>query len=133
MTIQLGWEKRLDSRFIIRQPVDYDNQIAIISSCIGARVLCHYHIWSCVLVTTLLSVCIATSSGQLQFDYNEEAAGVLDSINSATLLEFYQHNILDLTSYKKMVIVAYGRDKSGLHTNIENPLDYTQLNFLSTV
>jgi len=77
--------------------------------------------------------CNPTSSGQLQFDYNEEAAGVLDSINSATLLEFYQHNILDLTSYKKMVIVAYGRDKSGLLTNIENPLDYTRLNFLSMV
>jgi len=77
--------------------------------------------------------CISTSSGQLQFDYNEEAAGVLDSINSATLLQFYQHNIIDLTSYKKMVIVAYGRDKSGNLTNIENPLDYTQLNFPSTV
>ena len=73
--------------------------------------------------------CIPTSSGQLQFDYNVEAAGVLDSINSATLLQFYQHNIVDTTSYKKMVIIAYGHDKSGNLTNIENPLDYTQLNF----
>jgi len=64
----------------------------------------------------------------LQFDYNEEAAGVLDSINSATLLQFYQHNIVDTTSYKKMVIVAYGNDKNGTIVNIENPLDYTQLN-----
>ena len=74
--------------------------------------------------------CVPTSSGQLQFDYNEEAASVLDSITSTTLLEFYQHNIIDSTSYKKMVIIAYGRDKSGNLTNIENPLDYTQQNLL---
>ena len=74
-----------------------------------------------------------TSSGQLQFDYNEEAASVLNSINSTTLVQFYRHNIINSTSYKKMVIIAYGRDKSGNLTNIENPLDYTQQNFLSTV
>ena len=74
--------------------------------------------------------CTPTSSGQLQFDYNEEAAGVLNLINSTTLLQFYQHNIIDSMSYKKMVIIAYGRDKRGSLTNIENPLDYTQQNFL---
>ena len=85
------------------------------------------HVWPSCSVR-VLSASIVTSSGQLQFDYNEEAAGVLDSINSATLLEFYQHNIIDSTTYKKMVIIAYGHDKNGSIINIENPLDYTQLN-----
>ena len=53
---------------------------------------------------------------------------MLDSIKSATLLEFYQHNIVDMTSYRKIVFVAYAHDKNGDIVNIENPLDYTQLN-----
>ena len=65
----------------------------------------------------------------MQFDYNAEAAGVLDSLNSTTLLEFYHHNMVNRESYKKMVIVAYGRGKSGNLTYIGSPLDYTQLSF----
>ena len=80
------------------------------------------------MVSTVPSTHTVASSGQLQFDYNEEAAGVLDSINSATLLQFYHHNIIDSTTYKKIVIIAYGHDKNGSIINIENPLDYTQLN-----
>ena len=64
----------------------------------------------------------------MQFDYNEEAAGVLDSINSVTLLQFYQHNIVNSASYKKMVFVAYAHNKNGTIVNIENSLDFTQLN-----
>ena len=65
----------------------------------------------------------------MQFDHNAEAAGVLGTLNSTTLLEFYHNNMMDRESYKKMVIVAYGRGKSGNLTYINNPLDYTQLSF----
>ena len=64
----------------------------------------------------------------MQFDHNAEAAGVLGTLNSTTLLEFYHNNMVDRESYKKMVIVAYGRGKSGNLTYIHNPLDYTHLN-----
>ena len=64
----------------------------------------------------------------MQFDHNAEAAGVLGTLNSTTLLEFYHNNMMDRESYKKMVIVAYGRGKSGNLTYINNPLDYTHLN-----
>ena len=74
----------------------------------------------------MLSLCSA-SSGQLQFDYNAEAAGVLDTIDANTLLDFYHHNMVDRESYKKMVIVAYGRGKSGNLPYIINPLNYTYL------
>ena len=69
------------------------------------------------------------SSGQLQFDFNAEAVGVLDTLNATTLLDFYHHNMVDRESYKKMVIVAYGHGKTGNLTYIGSPLDYTQLNF----
>ena len=65
----------------------------------------------------------------MQFDYSGEPAGVLDTLNSTTLLEFYHHNMVDRESYKKMVIVAYGHGKSGNLTYIGSPLDYTQLSF----
>ena len=54
---------------------------------------------------------------------------MFNTLNSHTLLDFYHHNMVDRESYKKMVIVAYGRGKSGNLTYIDNPLDYTQLNF----
>ena len=53
----------------------------------------------------------------------------MDSLNSSTLQSFYHDNMLNTNSYKKMVIVAYGRGKSGNLTYINNPLDYTQLSF----
>ena len=65
----------------------------------------------------------------MQFDYNTEAACVLDSLNSTTLQNFYHDNMVDTNSYKKMVILAYGRGKSGNITNIDNSVDYTQLSF----
>ena len=64
----------------------------------------------------------------MQFDHNAEAAGVLGTLNSTTLQNFYHDNMMDRESYKKMVIVAYGHGKSGNLTYIHNPLDYTHLN-----
>ena len=56
---------------------------------------------------------------------------MLDTLNATTLLDFYHHNMVDRESYKKMVIVAYGRGKSGNLPYIDIPIDYTKLPFLS--
>ena len=48
---------------------------------------------------------------------------MLDTLNATTLLDFYHHNMVDRESYKKMVIVAYGRGKSGNLPYIDIPID----------
>ena len=68
------------------------------------------------------------SNGMLQFAYASDQVHLLESVNVTSLVEFYQSNILNPASYRKLVIAVHGKEQSAeLPTNITHPLDYIHL------
>lgn len=68
-------------------------------------------------------------TGLNQFDYKQQLETVLQYIQPKELIQFYKDYILDSGSAKKLVVVAYGKDKKEtLDSHISNELDYTTMN-----
>lgn len=67
-------------------------------------------------------------SGLQQFDFAEQLVNATSSLTASELLEFYNSNILNLSSAKKLTVAVYGNDKaSTLETAFQHSIDYTNL------
>ena len=67
-------------------------------------------------------------SGLLQFDFVQQVVDSTDSLTADNLMNFYNDNILNFSSAKKLVIAVHGKDTGSLlDTTFQHDIDYVNL------